>query len=765
MKESYLIRIRGIVQGVGFRPFVYRLARQYGITGSVCNDGQGVLVRAEGNRSDLDRFIRDISGNPPPLARIEEVETSPAGYRGYSSFSVTGSKTGKEKNTFIPPDTRVCDQCLTEYQNTRDRRYRYPFITCTHCGPRFSIIRDIPYDRKNTTMAPFPLCNECHREYRDPLDRRFHTQPTACPRCGPRLSLADPQGHCLIRGDVPEIVSRVISDLDQGKIVALKGVGGYHLACDATNSRAVRRLRSRKKRPFKPFALMTGNLDSAARVVELGKRERELLESAQRPIVLLREKPNRILSPQVAPHLSHQGIMLPYSPFQFSLFEDNPLRFLVMTSANISDEPIIYSDREIFGKMGRVADLFVTYNRDIHTPSDDSVLFVVDEQSHFIRRSKGYVPVPFFSSPAPVDILATGADLKNTFGLAKDKFLIISQPTGDLQSPATQEEMLRSLDNFTTLFDLDPRVVVSDRHPGYFSTSIGRRLTRKGASWTRVYHHHAHIASVLEEHRSAGPVIGLAFDGTGYGADGHLWGGEFLVADTTGFQRAAHFSYFPLPGGEKAILEVYRIGLALLYQAYGENIPLPLSPRDRQIITLIRKDIHCPRCCSLGRIFDGISSLLGISRVITTEAEAAIRLEETAFKSSDQNRFFPIRYRPHPLPDADFLIETESLVQAIVGLIHDRVPLPVISYAFHQSLARLTGEICAELRKIHQINRVALSGGVFQNRLLLKQIIDQLQKKQFQVLTHRELPPNDGCIAHGQLAVAKAWWKKGILQP
>lgn len=764
MNTTCRIRVKGIVQGVGFRPFIYRLAREHQLTGNVHNDSRGVLITAQGSRSALEDFIREIPLQAPPLSRVDGVETEEITAGNYRVFSVTASQNLKEKSTFIPPDTRTCDQCLSEYDNPKDRRFRYPFITCTHCGPRFSIIQDIPYDRRHTTMAPFPLCPDCLTEYRDPGNRRFHTEPTACDRCGPVLSLFRTAEKKLVSGDTEKIVARVINGLDQGKIVAIKGVGGYHLACDATSTPAVQRLRKKKNRPFKPFALMTGNIESVRKVARVDKAEEAVLLSKERPIVLLKERRNSLLSPQIAPHLSFQGIMLPYSPFQHSLFRRHPEKILVMTSANISDEPIIFRDEEIFDKMGDVADLFVTYNREIHSHSDDSVLFVLHGKPRFIRRSKGYVPVPFFSSPAPVDILATGGDLKNCFGLAKDHFLIISQPSGDLQSPATQETFRRSLDHFSTLFDLQPRLIVSDRHPGYYSSQIADGYRRPGIREIKVYHHHAHIASVMEECRVEDPVIGLAFDGTGYGTDNHIWGSEFLIVRPGEFKRAAHLSYFPLPGGEQAITEVYRIGLALLHQAGGGKVPRTLSDRDRDIIRMIEQNLNCPQCCSLGRLFDGISSLLGLSRVISTEAEAAVKLEEAAWQCNRPVPSLEITITENPAESVDFLIHTPVLVKAVTDRLRAGMSIPVISKAFHQAVTDFSDQICQKLREKYRIDRVALSGGVFQNRLLLGMIITQLEKSGFEVLTHRELPPNDGCIAHGQLSIAKALLSRGDIR-
>jgi hydrogenase maturation protein HypF len=753
--KSCSIRVSGIVQGVGFRPFIYKIAGEFSILGTVLNDSKGVLIQAEGEPDKMDNFIQAISEQAPSLAKIDRVEYKLIDLQNFNDFKVIESIVLSHKSTFIPPDTMLCDDCLKEYTDPDNKRFNYPFITCTNCGPRFSIINDIPYDRKNTEMAAFPLCRDCTLEYKDPLNRRFHTEPTACPICGPQISLYNSNQNLLLEANTGDIVQKILAKLKVGSIIAIKGVGGYHLACDATNESAVLTLRTRKNRPFKPFALMVGNLGKAEKIAQINSKEAELLLSRERPIILVKKKKITGICPQVAPTLSYLGIMLPYTPFQHSLFQAEPDAILVMTSANISSEPIIYSDEEIFRKMGKIADLFVTYNRKIHCHSDDSVLFVQDNTPYFIRRSKGYVPIPFFSSETRADILSVGSDLKNSFGIAKNNFIILSQFTGDLESPSTEDIFLKSLDNFKNLFDLNPRIIVSDRHPAYYSTRIAADYAKTGLEHIQVYHHHAHIASVLEENKLEEKVIGIVFDGTGFGTDGNIWGGEILIADKSEFRRAAHFSYFQLPGGDRAIKEVDRIGLSLLYNAFGRepDISNP-SGKGKNILKIIEKNINSPLCCSVGRIFDGISSILDICNYSTTEAEAAIKLEECALNAQ---RDIPLKidYSPHPLPESDFLIHTDSLVRKIKEMKISKVKVADISLAFHRAIIGVCVEISRELRLKYKIDKVALSGGVFQNRLLLSLLLKEMKAAGFKTFTPIELPFNDGCIAHGQIAVAK----------
>jgi hydrogenase maturation protein HypF len=753
MTDKHLeIRVRGIVQGVGFRPFIYRIARERDLRGYVLNDTEGVLIHVEGPEAKLDSFLREIKLNPPPLSSIELVTVHGRDLEDYAGFSINRSLETPERSAFIPPDSAVCEACLAEFFTPSDRRYHYPFITCTNCGPRFSIALDIPYDRKNTSMGPFTMCPQCATEYGEPSDRRFHTQPDACDDCGPALTLAKSTGEALST-DTDEIAAETMRLLNEGSIIAIKGVGGYLLACDAKNDGAVRALRRRKARPFKPFALMCGDVERAETFLHVSPAERRLLESRERPIVLLKEK-TPIVSRLVAPALSDIGIMLPYTPFQYLLFSLDPEMILVMTSGNISDEPIIFRDDEAFARLGDIADYIVFYNREITGFSDDSVLFVHDATPCFIRRSRGFVPAPFKTGRLPAELLATGGDLKNSFALARDDTVILSQFLGDLASPSGNRLYRDTIDHLIKVYHFRPGAVVSDLHPGYFTSTFADELEERGLRRIHTQHHHAHIASVLEDHGIEGSVIGIAYDGTGYGLDGNLWGSEFIIADRKEFIRAAHFSYFPLPGGESAIRDVWKIGCSLLFSAFGDSYPImEHGAQSDMVLEIIKKGLNSPLTCSIGRIFDGVSAILGISKHISTEAEAAMLLEEAAAKGSTaaHGEGYII-----PLAGTDpAVIQTDELIRYVVSEIQRGTPREVTAYLFHLSLAATTVKIAEMLRERYNVHRVALSGGSFQNRLLLKLVSDGLREKQFDILMPRKIPFNDGCIALGQVAIAR----------
>ncbi len=750
MKKSLNIRIKGIVQGVGFRPFVYQLARRHRLTGRVLNDTEGVIIHADGEKGDLEEFLRGLTADAPPLAMIMSIVAGEAAPSGRTDFGIDRSAVTSVRLAFYSPDVALCDRCREEFNDPSDRRHHYPFITCINCGPRFSIVRDIPYDRKNTSMDPFPMCDRCLAEYTDPLDRRFHSQPNACPICGPRMTLYSSKKE-LIESDNEAVAGRTVSLLKGGAVLAIKGIGGYHLAVDARNDAAVMELRKRKRRPFKPFAIMAGSADAAGRFLEIGPEERNLLCSKERPIVLLRET-NHFVSRQVAPGLTYLGFMLPYAPFQHHLFSIDPDMVLVMTSGNVTDEPIEYRDDAAFERLGRIADYFVTYNREIIGQGDDSVLYVVNKKPYFIRRSRGYIPVPFLSSATPVTMLATGGDLKNSFAIARKNFIIMSQYLGDMADPLTYEVFRSTVDHFIRIFDAGPEVIVTDAHPAYLTRQHAEELASQGKRLVEVQHHHAHIASVMEEHGLEGPVIGIAFDGTGYGTDGTLWGSEFLVARREGFERAAHFATFPLPGGESAIRDVWKIGLSLLQQRFGDNYPvMERDAASAGVIEVIKKNINSPLTCSIGRIFDGVAAILGIARTVSAEAEAAQLLEEAAMRGKAPERPFIVPCSG----DGPIVIGTDDLVAYIVSLVEKGAAADDIATAFHQAIIHTTAAVADKIRTATGLNDIALSGGVFHNRLLLGGIIDLLCGKGFTVYTHKQVPCNDGCIALGQLAVAK----------
>jgi hydrogenase maturation protein HypF len=802
MKKAFSIRITGIVQGVGFRPFVYNLALRHRITGCVLNDTEGVLVEAEGEGDDLDRFIGALSAEAPPLSYIHSVTQRGQSPRGIGTFTIEKSRAAGGKEAFYSPDVAVCHQCLGEFFDPGDRRYAYPFITCINCGPRFSIIRDVPYDRANTSMDAFPMCERCLAEYRDSADRRFHTQPNACPVCGPHYSLHDPSGAVVLEGE--GVAARIVAELRKGSIVAIKGVGGYLLALDATNGDAVAELRRRKKRPFKPFALMAGSLGVIREYAEVFDAERTLLESKERPIVLLKmrgqsprlggcegdgglngrdvrgqslpdiniagdndgkydkkrgqslphQSGNGEISPLVAPGLSYLGFMLPYAPIQHGLFTLDPGMVLVMTSGNYSEEPIVYREGDVFSRLGGIADYIASYDREILGQSDDSVFFVVRESPFFVRRARGFVPLPFRSSNTERTIMALGGDLKNCFGIARRDFIILSQHLGDMEDPRTFATFKQTVDHFIGIFDAAPDLLAADLHPGYITTQYAEEMAAgMGSEPLKIQHHHAHIASVMEEHGIDEPVLGIAFDGTGYGPDGTLWGSEFLVADRAVYRRAAHFSYFPLPGGENAIRDVWKIGLSLLMTS-GADICGWWEGRDPGPVSeIISRGIHAPLTCSIGRLFDGVSALLGLSETISAEAEAAILLEEAACGGTVPGDNYRI-----PWKEKGGVLEIDSgdLIGYILQMKNKGHGGGDIAAAFHHAVVNTAVQVIEELRLRTGINTIAASGGVFNNRLILELLMEKTSEKGFHLLLPRRVPLNDGCIALGQIAVAKA---------
>ncbi len=755
MLKHIFIRVEGIVQGVGFRPFIYRLADELSLNGYCLNDTEGVTIEVEGEEEKLSRFLIAIKEDFPPLALINSVSSEERELLGYNNFVIEKSKQTDKKTTFISPDTNICDDCLRELFDKNDRRFHYPFITCTNCGPRFSIIYDIPYDRKNTTMSPFELCPECSKEYFDPLDRRFHTQPTACPVCGPKVYLYD-KNRNLIKDSVEDVIDETYKLLMAGKVVAIKGIGGFHLAVDAKNDDAVLRLRERKKRPFKPFALMA-NVNTVKDFLCTTKKEFDLLTSRTRPIVLLKQKEveSENISKYIAPNLTSIGIMLPYTPFQHLLFNVDESMILVMTSANLSDEPIVYKDDAAFEKLSDIADYFVTYNREIAIQSDDSVMFVLNDSEFFIRRSRGFVPVPFFTKKFNRHIFAAGADLKSSFALSKDNVIFLSQYLGDLASVDTYNVYKNTLAHFEKVFDIKPEVFISDMHPNYFTTRLTDEISLN-CERIFVQHHHAHIAAVMEEHGIEDEVIGLAFDGTGYGTDDKIWGSEFLLSNRKEFKRAAHFSYFRLPGAEKAIKEVYRIGLSFLAdfglssQEAAKYINYIDIDNLEIISNMLKRNINCPLSCSIGRLFDGVASILGIAGVVSTEAEAAQKLEELAHAGK---KIYPFDINFDMSGEIE--IPVVQIVRNVVDMKDKNLPIEDIALSFHNAISEISLHCVQAIYEKHKVKKVVLCGGAFVNRILLKKIWETLISRGFDVYLPHKTPLNDGSIALGQISVGK----------
>ena len=758
--------MRGIVQGVGFRPFIYRLANNHELKGSVLNSTEGVVIEVEGPAKRLEEFIADITSKAPPLAVVERVESSFLPPVGYQSFIIQPSQEEEDKFVLISPDICVCPDCLRELFNPRDRRYRYPFINCTNCGPRFTIIKDIPYDRPKTTMAVFQMCPGCEKEYHNPSDRRFHAQPNACSACGPHVWLVNGKttGDNFIEGE--EAIMRTRPLLSKGAIVAVKGLGGFHLACDATNDASVALLRERKGRVNKPFAIMSLDCQAVEKYCHVSEAERQLLESPQRPIVLLRRKGDSPISALVSPSNSYLGIMLPYTPLHYLLLErrgdETDTLALVMTSGNMSEEPIAIGNEEALERLGTLADAFLFHDRDIHVRCDDPVTRVFEGKEAIIRRSRGYAPFPVRLNFETKPVLACGAELKNTFCIARDNYAFLSQHIGDMENLETLSSFESGIEHFKKLFRVSPEVIAYDLHPEYLATKYALELRRNGTEqlpsetqFVPVQHHHAHIASCLAENGVPEPVIGVAFDGTGYGEDGQIWGGEFLVCDFRHFERRAHLKYVVLPGGEAAIRKPYRMAISYLHRlpsALTSGLTLfdRVDPVELEIVRRqIEKGINSPLTSSCGRLFDAVSSLLGICDVITYEGEAAIRLEMLADESIDDGYHWPL-----PRGKLPIVINPEPILCDIIDDLKAGVPLAVISAKFHNAVAEMVSGVCCLIRERDGLSKVALSGGVFQNLYLLKRTLGHLRKRGFKPYIHHQVPCNDGGIALGQAVIA-----------
>jgi hydrogenase maturation protein HypF len=748
------INVRGVVQGVGFRPFIYRLAQEHDLKGWVRNTSGNVEIEAEGDEAKINRFLKDLERKAPPMARIESVEVSFAPAKGYRDFGIKESLSRQGHYQLVSPDIATCPECRQEIFSSTDRRFRYAFTNCTNCGPRFTIIEDIPYDRPKTTMRSFKMCPLCQREYDNPLDRRFHAQPNACTVCGPRLELVDGEGKPFECEDVISAASRL---LKEGKIVAVKGLGGFQLACNATDDSVVAGLRERKRRPSKPLAVMMGTIKEIEKHCLVSAEERELLESPQAPIVLLYWKEGSNVAETIAPNLKYLGVMLPYTPLHHILLREVGLP-LVMTSGNLSEEPIAKDNDEALRRLRGIADYFLVHNRDIYARYDDSVYMVEDGVSQALRRARGYAPYPIFLPFKSKQVLACGAEDKNTFCLTKDEHAFLSQHIGDMENEETLEHFERNIDLYKKLFRVEPEIIAHDMHPEYLATKYALELgANAGLRLLPVQHHHAHIVSCMAENNVKEPVIGVAFDGTGYGPDGTIWGGEFLIADYENFRRVGHFEYVPLVGGTVAIRKPYRMALSYLYTLLDENFSLDGLPLDAVnpdevgiIKQQLKKKINSPLTSSAGRLFDAVSALLGVRGEIDYEAQAAIELEMLAAETMDAGAYpFVINSR-----DEIAIVRLSKLWIALVKDAQDKVSPSLISFKFHHTIAEITAEMCKLIAKESKIKRVALSGGVFQNRLLLKLTTAALKREGFDVLSHRLVPPNDGGISLGQAVIA-----------
>ncbi len=744
------IHITGVVQGVGFRPFVYNLALRHGLVGWVRNTSAGVDIRAEGAPEALQAFVAALTTEAPPLARIDRLTADDIAAETYSAFEIHLSAAVEGAFQPISADIAICDNCLRELRDPKDRRYRYPFINCTHCGPRFTLIKDIPYDRPLTTMADFPLCPDCAAEYHDPADRRFHAQPVACPECGPEVWLEHDGRH--LHGD--HAIRGTAALLGQGYIVAIKGLGGFHLACDATNPIAVAELRRRKGRAAKPFALMMADLDMIRQHCAVSETEARLLKSSASPIVLLYHRADSAqIAPEVAPGQTTLGVMLPYTPLHVLLMDEG-LPPLVMTSGNLSEEPIVTDNADARERLAGLADAFLMHNRDIHIRTDDSVMRIFEDGELPLRRSRGYAPYPVrlpFDLPP---VLAVGGELKNTFCLTRDTYAFMSHHIGDMDNYETLQSFESGVTHFERLFRITPEIIAYDLHPDYRTTRYAQgRVAEAGIPAVVVQHHHAHIAGVMAEHGLTGehPVIGVCFDGTGYGTDGTIWGGEFLIADYAGFERPAYLKPVRLPGGDAATRKPARIGLSyLLASSVSPDDTLPplsaLSAAEHRTVRIqSERGLNAPLTSSMGRLFDAVSSLVGICQVATYEGQAAIELE-TAVDPMETGTYAFGMHNPQ--------IDSAPVIRGVVADWQAGLSPSVIAARFHNSVAAMIRDVCLRLQARYGLHEVALSGGVFQNVRLLGKTLPLLRDAGFTVYTHRLVPPNDGGLALGQAVIA-----------
>jgi hydrogenase maturation protein HypF len=748
------IKVRGIVQGVGFRPMVYRLASQHHLKGSVYNTTSDVTIFIEGSLSDIESFIDQLEESAPPQSRIESISIEDEPAKGLPEFTIEASRAEDQEYQLISPDIATCHLCKNEILDPSNRRYQYPFTNCTNCGPRFTIIEAIPYDRPNTTMRRFKMCARCQREYDDVNDRRFHAQPNACPVCGPVLKLIDARG----KGVDGDAISASVELLKHGKILAIKGLGGFLLACDATDDTAVALLRERKRRISKPFAIMIATVSEIERYCYVSGQEKELLESSQAPIVLLKRKPyTPALSPLLAPDTMYLGVMLPYTPLHHLIMKKMG-RPLIMTSGNISEEPIAAGNDEALQRLSGIADYFLMHNRDICSRYDDSVAMVVNTKTQVVRRARGFAPYPIKLTFGAKNILACGAETKNTFCLTLENYAFLSQHIGDLENLETLESFETTIKLYKKMFHIEPGVIAYDMHPEYLSTKYAQDLIEAtGLKGVPVQHHHAHIVSCMADNGANDPVIGVAFDGTGYGEDGTLWGGEFLLADYEGFKRLAHFEYVPLPGGKAAIERPYRMALSYLFMVFGDDtlkLDLPfLKGIDRGEISLIRtqieRKINTPQTSSCGRLFDAVSALLDVRKEADYEGQAAVELESIAELSGDSSYPFDV-IEKNGIQVASF----DRMLRSIIDDMNHKKPVSSIAGKFHLTIAEVVLAVCRMLVTETGINRVALSGGVFQNRLLIELTIKKLEGEGMTVLVHHDVPANDGGIALGQAVIA-----------
>lgn len=735
--ERALIKIRGIVQGVGFRPFIHKLVSRFELCGYIKNTSSGVELELEGERSELESFVRRLPLEAPKLSYIESMDVAyTAELVGFKGFEIRSSKTEALRNTLISPDMCICDDCLRELRDTKDRRYRYPFINCTNCGPRFTIIADVPYDRKNTSMGVFPMCPDCDREYHDIEDRRYHAQPDCCPDCGPQVFFLDENGE-QFNGDGIEIARE---KLKQGAIIAVKGLGGMHLACRCDDAAIVKRLRQLKQRDEKPFALMCRDVDRVKKLCRLSAEEQRILTGPERPIVLL-EKKHRGSCAHISEN-NYIGVMLPYTPLHYLLFGED-IDALVMTSANLSDKPIMYKNSEALRELRGIAEGYLLYNRDIVTRCDDSLCWVLDGEEYFARRSRGYAPRPLKIKKDPGALLACGAEQKASFCLSRGNDVFQSQHIGDLKNIEALENYEQQIRHFQRLFDISPKAIACDMHPDYLSTAYARqRSEEEGIKLIQVQHHHAHLASCMADNGLYSKVIGLVWDGTGYGADGTIWGGECLVGDYRGFERLGSIRPIVMPGGDRAVKEISRLAFSLMRDA---ELDVSRFENAALLSTMLDKGLNCPKSSGMGRLFDGVAAICGIKTHSSYEGQGAVLLEAAAEES---DRLYPVSFE-----EGIMRFDWREMIRAICSDLEKGVALSHIASGFMNTLIKMAVKQCIAARCATGVNDVVLSGGSFQNMYIMNRLPKALEAEGFKVWKHRRVSTNDEGIALGQLMI------------
>jgi hydrogenase maturation protein HypF len=747
------VEIAGIVQGVGFRPFIYRLATENKLTGFITNTGAGVSIEVEGDPAAVELFLARLAREAPPLARITNIVVTDRPPSDATEFCILPSRAGQTRTVLISPDVTICDDCLAELLNPADRRFRYPFINCTNCGPRYTIVRDIPYDRAKTSMSVFSMCPQCQSEYDDPRDRRFHAQPNACWDCGPHVELWDREGKPIEAADP---IVKAVSLLAAGEIVAVKGLGGFHLAVDAMNEASVARLRERKRRVEKPFAIMAPTLDGAGEFCDLDEASQRVLQSVARPIVLARKKLPERVAPSVAPCNRDLGVFLPYTPLHHLLFAEGRFSALVMTSGNLSEEPIAIDNGEAVERLSGLADYFLVHNREILLRADDSVVRIADGRVRQVRRSRGYVPAPVFLKEDLPPVLAVGGELKNTICVTRGREAFLSQHIGDLENFESYKFFESTVAGLKRILEDEPKILAYDLHPDYFSTRWA--LEQNGITCVGVQHHHAHIASCMAENHLEGRVIGFALDGTGYGTDGKVWGGEVLVADYAEFERAAHLAYIPMPGGAAAIAEPRRMAISYLFAHFGRDfwdIDIPFvrtldRSRTEKLVRVIERGLHSPLTSSTGRLFDAVAALAGVREHVNYEAQAAIELE-AAIEEANEESGYPFAIHEE---GGSWIIDTRPMFVTLAQDLREGVPLGALSRRFHLGFVGILARTAALVRGRTGLGRICLSGGSFQNRFLAEHLQRHLKAEGFQVFTHAEVPCGDGGISLGQAVIA-----------